>query len=207
MSNSYSQLGQDIYVLQKYQHKKNGFFVEVGACDGIYLSNTYLLETQYDWKGICIEPIPHWFNECVKNRPNSICIQDAVYSENDLTLEFNIADSHVLSGITAHVDKHVHSLNGGRKINVNTKTLTWILDAHNAPQFIEYLSLDTEGSEFEVLKGINFDKYKFGIIDIEHNYIEPRRTQMREFLLLKNYIYVGQNDFDDRYELKIEVTN
>ena len=55
---SFSQIGQDKRVLDFYQNKKNGYFVEVGANDGKRLSNTYLLEKDYNWKGICIEPVP-----------------------------------------------------------------------------------------------------------------------------------------------------
>jgi len=58
---SYSQLGQDLEVLKFYNNKENGFFIEIGASDGLNLSNTYLLETQYKWKGICCEPIPNNF--------------------------------------------------------------------------------------------------------------------------------------------------
>ena len=58
MNNTYSQLGQDLDVIKHYNFKENGFFVEIGANDGISLSNTYLLEKKYNWKGLCIEPLP-----------------------------------------------------------------------------------------------------------------------------------------------------
>jgi len=58
---SHSQLGQDLQVLSFYNNKKSGFYIEIGASDGIYLSNTYLLE-QNNWNGICVEPIPKNFN-------------------------------------------------------------------------------------------------------------------------------------------------
>lgn len=199
MIKSYSQLGQDLQVIKKYGNQKKGFFVEVGAADGIKLSNTYLLEL-IGWQGICIEPMPDSYAKCLINRPKSKCYSDAVYSSDGLVFEFNIANSELLSGITQHIDRHKNSLIGGKKINVTTRTLTSILDSTSAPNFIEYLSLDTEGTEFEILKGIDFDKYKFGIIDIEHNFIEPRRTEMRNYLISKGYKYVGENKWDDRYE-------
>jgi hypothetical protein len=58
MSQSYSQIGQDLEVLRKYKNKYNGYFVDIGASDGIIYSNTYLLEKRYGWKGICVEPLP-----------------------------------------------------------------------------------------------------------------------------------------------------
>ena len=63
---SRSQLGQELKVIKFYNSKKNGYFIEIGASDGIELSNTYLLETQYEWKGICCEPIPSRFEKLVK---------------------------------------------------------------------------------------------------------------------------------------------
>jgi hypothetical protein len=76
-----------------------------------------------------------------------------------------------------------------------------LLEKYNAPEFIEYLSLDTEGSEYEILKSINFNKYKFGLIHVEHNYIEPRRTLMKGLLLKNGYQFIKENKWDDYYKL------
>ena len=65
---------------------------------------------------------------------------------------------------------------------------------------IDYMSLDTEGSELKILQGIDFNKYKFKYINLEHNYVEPRRTQMRK-LENNGYTYKGSNKFDDDYVL------
>lgn len=191
----YSQIGQDKSVLKYYSNKKNGFFVEIGANDGITLSNTYALES-YDWKGILVECLPTAYKKLVINRPNVICVEYAAYSESGLELKFTCND--LLSGITNKIDKYDAQ---GEYITVKTKTLTDILDDAKAPTFIEYISIDTEGSELEVLKGIDFDKYMFGYISIEHNYVEPRRAQMREFLEGKGYRFYKENQFDDDYVL------
>ena len=201
--NSYSQLNQDINVLKFYNNKKDGYFVEIGAADGIKISNTYLLEKEYNWKGICIEPVPEQYEKLVNNR-NCICENVCVYSDSDLELEFAICDENsLLSGLYSHIDHHKNIVDNNKKIfNSKTKTLTDILHMNKSPNFIEYLSIDTEGSELEILKGIDFNKYKFGIIDIEHNYIEPRRTQIKELLLNNNYEYLKENDWDDVYIYK-----
>ena len=96
-----------------------------------------------------------------------------VYSENNLYLDFSDAD--VLSGIINNIDCHIDRINNVGKI-METTTMTKILNDNNAPTFIEYLSLDTEGSEYEILKGIDFNKYIFGYINIKHNFVEPIRT-------------------------------
>jgi FkbM family methyltransferase len=199
---SFSQLGQDLEVLNFYDNKEGGFFIEVGASDGIELSNTYLLETKYKWKGICCEPIPSKFEKLVKNRPNSICYREAVYNDSGLTLIFDIANnSDFLSGISEHIDGHKSEVDSNKTIiEVQSISLLDVLDKSNAPSFIEYMSLDTEGSEFEILKNFDFDKYTFGLIDVEHNFIEPRRTNIKNLLLSKGYLYKGENKWDDMYQ-------
>ena len=162
-----------------------------------------MLETQYNWKGICCEPIPKNFEKLVKNRPNSICINEAVYNSSGLILTFDISEQDLLSGIAEHIDAHKSIVDKNKtSIKVKTISLLDVLDNSNAPQFIEYMSLDTEGSEFEILKNFDFNKYTFGLIDVEHNYIEPRRTNIKNLLILNGYIYIGQNDFDDMYKHK-----
>lgn len=199
---TYSQLGQDLAVVKHYNEMRKGFFVEVGAYDGITLSNTYLLETQYEWKGICSEPISEKYQELVKNR-TAICSNKALYSKSGLKLIFDNATEAMLSGISSHIDCHKSTVDKSKKqITVETITLTDLLDQHKAPKFIEYMSLDTEGSELEILRGLDFNRYNFGLIDIEHNYVEPRRSEIRHMLIDNGYHYIGANKFDDRYCIK-----
>jgi FkbM family methyltransferase len=199
---NYSQIGQDLEVLKFYNNKTNGFFVEIGASDGIELSNTYLLEKTYNWKGICVEPIPKRFESLYKNRPNSLCFDKAVYNETNSNLIFDISNNYdLLSGISANIDVYTDIVNANKtQILVNTITLNDLLAKANAPLFIDYLSLDTEGSEFEILKSVDFQKYIFGLIDVEHNYVEPRRSQIKNLLTSNGYIYIRENRWDDCYK-------
>ena len=199
---SYSQIGQDLRVVEFYNNKEYGFFIEIGASNGIYLSNTYLLETEYKWKGICCEPIPVRFEELVINRPNSVCYNQAVYSESGLSLLFDIANNFdLLSGISEHIDAYKLNVDANKtSIEVQTISLLDVLDNANAPKFIEYMSLDTEGTELEIIKKFDFEKYTFGLIDIEHNYIQPRRSEINNLLLSKGYVYEGENKWDDMYK-------
>jgi FkbM family methyltransferase len=202
MLNNYSQLGQDLEVIKFYKSKRNGYFIEIGASDGIELSNTYLLEKEYDWKGICVEPIPNRFVNLVQNRPNSKCCNKAVYNTSGLVLNFEISNSYdLLSGLSNTLDRHKNFV-GSNKIDINVETITFndLLEEYQAPKFIEYLSLDTEGSELEILKSCDFSKYTFGLIDVEHNYVEPRRTEIRNLLTSNGYIYVKHNSYDDCYK-------
>ena len=194
---SYSQLGQDLEVLRCY---KKGFFIEIGASNGIELSNTYLLEKEYNWTGICCEPIPSKFEQLVKNRPNSKCYPEAVYHTSGLSVTFDIAAWSLLSGISEHIDAHKQTVDKNKvSVQIQTISLMDVLERANAPSFIEYMSLDTEGTEYEILKPFDFNKYTFGLIDVEHNYIEPRRTEIKNLLLSKGYVYKGENKWDDMY--------
>jgi hypothetical protein len=73
------------------------------------------------------------------------------------------------------------------------------MDERQMPSYIEYLSIDTEGSELEVLRGIDWSRYSFGYIGIEHNYIEPRRAEMRQLLEKQGYTHFRENEWDDDY--------
>jgi FkbM family methyltransferase len=192
----YSQIGQDQRVVEIYQGKRDGYFVDIGAWDGVAISNSVSLERSYGWKGICVEALPAEFELCKKNR-ECICIQAAAYSTSGLVLDFVV--SEVLSGIRENIDCYLNVKTSDKSISVTTKTVTEMLDENGAPNFIEYLSIDTEGSEFEVLKGIDFSKYSFGYVTIEHNNVEPRRSNMRGILLENGYVYLGENHCDDNY--------
>jgi FkbM family methyltransferase len=190
---------QDLHVCDFYKNKVNGYYVDLGANDGFDLSNTYLLEKNYGWKGICVEPVPNKFNDLKSLRKNSICINKAVCNIPNSTATFNIPECSLLAGIVEHIDKHQETLNVEHQVTVETITLYDLLRENNAPAMIDYLSLDTEGSEFEILKSNNYDEYNFGLIHLEHNYIEPKRTQIRNFLLDRGYIHMNENMWDDEY--------
>jgi FkbM family methyltransferase len=206
---SFSQIQQDLEVLKLYKNKKNGFFIEIGASDGITLSNTYLLEKNHQWKGICVEALPFKLVDLTKNRPNSFIVNKAVYKTSGLLLPFKISNTDsLLSGISEHINSHKEVVERNfTEIHVETITLNDILDEHSAPQFIDYLSLDTEGTELEILLSINFKKYTFGLIHVEHNYIEPNRSDIKTHLLENGYIYKGENKFDDCYIHKSLLNN
>jgi len=194
---SFSQIEtkQDLFVALFYKHKRDGYFVDVGAYDGRHLSNTYQLEKLFGWKGVCIEPLQHGFDGLRAHRACT-CVHAAAYSVGGLELEF--ASSDVLSGIVEHIDRHTSALTEPR-IKVRTTTVTEELDKAKAPAHIDYLSVDTEGSELEVLRGIDWDRYSFGLLSIEHNSVEPRRTEMRRFLEARGYSYLRENHWDDDY--------
>jgi len=199
MAETYSQIGQDLFVLEWFKNMKDGYFVEIGASDGVCLSNTFLLEKDYNWKGVCIEAGVDEFVDLQKKR-KAHCVNKACYSKSGLKLEFIKKECGLLSGLKDHFDfesfKHVPT---ERIYTVETETLTDILDRLEAPKYIQYMSIDTEGAEVEILKGIDFSKYTFGLLNVEHNYNTQQRNQQREILEANGYKFLRENQFDDYY--------
>ena len=184
---SYSQFNQDINILNFYNDKKFGFFVEAGAQDGCNYSNSYYLEKNNYWNGICVECNPYWYNKLCNNRKNTLNYNYALYNSDDDSLDFINDNIGGCSGIL-ETNKNNNVLHNNEIIKVNTKKLTTILDMANAPSFIEFLSLDTEGSEYEILKSHDFNKYLFGYLrDSFHKFIcdkaHPNWPSFKIFLL------------------------
>jgi len=200
---SKSQLGQDMFVLSELDFKRDGYFVEFGASDGVELSNTYLLEKRLGWTGILAEPAVVWHDALTANRNCHISF-DCIWSKSHEELEFNEVDAAELSTINtfSEGDEHAQTRASGNTYPVYTCSLNDLLEKYKAPTEIDYLSIDTEGSEFEILSAFDFDKYKIKVITCEHNYT-PMRGQILQLLQSKGYVrkYTEYSRFDDWYVL------
>jgi FkbM family methyltransferase len=185
---SRAQILQDLFVLFATSEPDAGFFVEFGATDGVSLSNTWLLEKKYGWKGILAEPARRWHNALRENRQSAIDTR-CVWSETGKQIQFNETVEAEFSTIDAYskLDGHASVRADGSRYVVSTISLEDLLIHHNAPRHIEYLSLDTEGTELEILSGFNFKKFSFSVITVEHNYLEDRRNKMHELLVANGY--------------------
>jgi len=198
---SKAQLWQDLFVLSELEFKKNGFFVEFGAANGVELSNTYLLEKNFNWAGILAEPAKYWHSELKRNR--SAFIEDkCVWVDSTSTLTFNETSTPELSTIASFSsgDMHRKSRESGRKYSVDTISLNDLLMKYNAPRYIDYLSIDTEGSEFAILSSLDFEKFSFKVITCEHAYTKEREN-IKAFLESHGYVrkYQELSAFDDWY--------
>lgn len=198
----FSQSGQDAFVLNYFDNKRNGIFVDIGANDGVSLSNTYYLEKELGWTGICFEPIPALFEQLNKNR-SCINIMAGV-SDSESTEKFTYVDgpSHMLSGMSKEYDpRHKQRIEfevqkyGGKIVELELKcvVLNDVLQEHNM-FYIDYLSLDTEGNEFKILKTIDFDKFHIQVMSIENNYNDAFQT---EFIISKGYRFQGRLEADE----------
>lgn len=175
-----SQDKQDEYLeTNVFKGYKNGIFVDVGAHNGVHINNTLYFEKYNNWTGINIEPIKTVYDQLVANRPSNININCAV-SNNDGETDFfwNEGYTEMISGIVDTYDnRHNQRLEYENKhtgatttiIKVSTKRLETIFDEYKISH-VNYLSIDVEGAEFEVIKSINFDKVYIDVIGFENNY-------------------------------------
>ena len=203
LDKSKAQLRQDLFVLSHLDFKKGGFFVEFGATNGVDLSNTHLLEKEFGWTGILAEPAKRWRDALARNRTAALEF-DCVWKDSNTTLSFNEVDSGEFSTIDAFTasDDHRKTRKSGKIYDVRTISLEDLLEKYKAPEIVDYLSIDTEGSEFEILSAYDFSHRKFRVISCEHNF-----TAMRErlFKLLSDSgyrrVYPELSQFDDWYVL------
>ena len=195
-----SQLYQDLFVLYTLNWKREGFFVEFGATNGLDLSNTYLLEKNFGWKGILSEPNPYWKKELIKNRKTHLNF-NCVWKNTGELMDFALSD--IPEHSTLSLKKNKSNPKTNKLIKVETISLNDLLKKFNAPKYIDYLSIDTEGSEFEILSSLDFSKYNISVITCEHNYSSKRK---KIFNLLSKHgyhrIYEGLSRWDDWYVKK-----
>lgn len=200
---SVSQLGQDTWVLENTDYKKNGYFVEFGATNGILLSNTFLLEAGFGWKGICAEPNPYFFNQLKENR-QCITSPACISGETGREVEFIMAD--VFGGFAEYANDDMHGekrsayVDQGKVQTLPTISLHDFLKENKAPKKIDYLSIDTEGSEYEILSNFPFEKWDIQLLSIEHNFT-PLREKIHELLVKNGYERI-KVEWDDWYKLK-----
>lgn len=187
-----------------FKDQKNGFFVDVGAHDGKSISSTYFLESELRWSGICIEPLERRFDELVVNRPNSICLNKAVYTKNGTVKFLDITGyPEMLSGIEEEYnEQHKYRIvneikqqgGGASLVEVSCVTLNSVFEDYDV-QTIDYLKIDTEGSELAILQSIDFSKYDIKCIDVENNY----NTDFKTFFEEKGYKLLIKNKIDEVY--------
>jgi FkbM family methyltransferase len=199
MDQSKSQSRQDLFALAESGFKTGGYFVEFGASDGITLSNTWLMEKEFGWTGIVAEPGRSWHDQLKKNRSCEI-ETDCVWRVTGSSLTFNETTEGEFSAIDSFGSKHPNSKKFTNHYAVNTISLEDMLKKHKAPRKIDYLSMDTEGSEYEILSAFNFDHYEFGVVTVEHDG-GLKRASLFDLLTGKGYVrkLEGMTGFDDWY--------
>jgi FkbM family methyltransferase len=206
----FGQHGEDFLIWSLFEGDHNGFYVDVGAFDGIHLSNSYSFEIE-GWHGVCVEAHPEYFQMLQKNRPlcqsiHAACVHDPTIN----SVEFLSEPLGLLSGIEAFKTPDMEKRYAARGMTfpgwcstkVPAMTLTKILELTNAPHEISFLSIDVEGTEINVLTGLNLNKYSIRLIITESNSAEDA-TALAKYLDGYGYMparQVGVNTFFVRSE-------
>ncbi len=198
--------------IEPYVAFNNGFYVELGANDGLTQSNTAYFERFRNWRGVLIEPSPNKFLECRKNRSND----NSFYC--NACVDFNYQDRYVgmsyanlmtvatevkgdIDDVSSHLDQAKKFLKPNETVfeyGAVARTLNSILKESSAPNLIDLLSLDVEGNELQVLGGVDFVEYNFKYAVIECRDIDI----IKQYLGLRNYALIdkiSQHDYLFKY--------
>lgn len=209
MTQYYSQNGQDVYLdTQVFKGKEEGLFIEIGAHDGITFSNSYFFEKSRNWRGICIEPRKKAFNLLVKNRKTiceNVCISKDCGRKKFLEVG---GEREMLSGLyDDYTPDHLNRINRTTNSEENSiydvecSPLTDITEKYGIREF-DFCSIDTEGSEVEIVMAIDFSNIKIHCFIIENL---GSRKGLRAAMKSKGYIFVKQIVGDDLYIIRSEL--
>jgi FkbM family methyltransferase len=200
----YSQFEQDKFIYENYfKDKIDGYFVDIGAHDGITLSNSKFFE-EIGWKGVCIEPNPKIFELLKLNRTNK-CIMKAISNKTGTAQFFQIINGpDMLSGLVddftqsviERINNDINSIPEEPEydyIEVELDTFNNIIDQTK----IDFLSLDTEGNELKILQNIDFNKFDINAITVENNDYD---VKFANFLIPKGYEFITRLGCDEVYK-------
>ena len=203
-----SQLYQDAFASFIIANKYEKTFLEFGATDGLDLSNSFSLETFEGWKGVLSEPSIQWHEALKKNRKMSNIITKCIWSHSGKSLDFFMSDVGVLSTINDFIESDKNSMpgntterkKGGKIISVETISLNDVIKEYFNNISPSYISIDTEGSEYEILKFFNLDIYRPKLFTIEHNFTDYQK-QIDSLMKTHNYkrVFNKLTSFDAWY--------
>ncbi len=206
----YSQIGQDkILDTELFNKMENGFYVEVGATDGFHFSNTLFFEKFRNWDGICIEPNPIEFNK-LENSGRKCIKENVAVTMSDGEADFLVIEGYGkgLSGIVnnyneRHISRiEIETQNTQSKkstVKVKTSRLSKIFEKYNIKS-VDYCSIDVEGSEFEVIKSIDFSKVFIKCFTIENNY---GIDDIKKYLEANGYVHWKTIQWDEVFVHKM----
>jgi len=198
--------------VEKYLNFKNGFFIELGANDGLRYSNTLFFEREKNWRGVLIEPITEKYIFCKKNRAKTNTIVNCACSSKNQKLRLINADLMTTINNNKFINFKEHlqlaKKHSDAKQTIFTtygKTLNYILKKYKIPKIIDFLSLDTEGNELDILKGLNLNIYIIRLILIETininlviKYLEKYNFFLKEKINVKDYIFLNKLFYDKK---------
>lgn len=197
-----SNMQERILSILQQQNVVSKFFIEAGANDGLEQSNTTMLEFQYGWKGLCIEPNIINYNKCIKNRPQCIVVNAALvshtYASSTVKGTFNDLSISRANGLMSSCEQAYIDTFPEFTCEVPARTLTSILDENGSPE-IGFMSLDVENYELEALSGLDFERYRPNVILMEiGKWNQDGVTEKHmEFMVKKDYSFLQNLNVND----------
>ena len=196
-NNFKSQLYQDLFASFIVQNNFDKTFLEFGATNGVDLSNTYILENTFSWSGTLAEPDVNWIDSLKKNRTRSKIITKCIWSKSGEKMNFFSSKLGVFSTLDDFKNSDIKSMPGntaarvkeGVNIEVETISLNQVIEENFNNKSPSYISVDTEGSEFEILNSFNFSKYHPAVFTIEHNFTDHQQ-KIDQLMIDNNYVRI-----------------
>uniref|UniRef100_A0A2P2IA64 Protein Star-like n=1 Tax=Hirondellea gigas TaxID=1518452 RepID=A0A2P2IA64_9CRUS len=197
---SFSQHAQDRLAAEIFKNQKGLYFVEVGALDGETMSNTLYLERELGWKGLLIEPTPAIFDRMIAKNRKTVGL-NACLSPNKTAMELpfrQVTLDAKYNGLVMEGENVTRSNVSSTTILVPCYPFYNILEAVGNP-IVDFLSLDIEGAELEVLKTIPWDKVKIRLICVEVIHTQGGEDAVKSFLKEKGYTFLLTKKFDSYF--------
>lgn len=202
----YSQYEQDKFVYnQFFKDTYNGVFVDIGAHNGVTINNTKFFEDSLNWTGICVEPLPEIFEELQKNR-KALCIQGCITAKEGIAHFIKFSGGYygeMFSGLSdSYPSRSLDIIKSSgldyEVIDVQCYLLNNLLEQSKLFH-VDYLSIDTEGGELDILKSIDFNRFDIQVIGVENN---SNSEDIANYLSHKGYKFVGHIGADDFFKKK-----
>ncbi|MBC8411021.1 MAG: FkbM family methyltransferase [Rhodobacteraceae bacterium] len=198
----HGQFSTDVLIELYFQDVSNGNCVEVGAANGYRGSNTLYFEN-LGWRTLCIEPNPLFAEKISKTRKEYVqCACGSEYNPESKFTVFDIGEHNIMSSLSGlQPDKrllktHDHVINNSYEINVEVKTLDSILEENSFSRKIDFISIDTEGTELDVLKGLTLTKWDVSLLVVENNFED---SNISDYLLEQGYYKDARWKINDFY--------
>lgn len=196
---SHSQVFQDLWVLYELGRPESGYFIEFGVANGTTMSNSFMMERRLGWTGIVSEPNPTFHKRIGEARTCHFTAK-AVYAETGLTLSFACAERPMFSRLEAPGAAEAHEIEVAESFDVETISLNDLISEFEAPEVIDYISIDTEGTELDILKAFDFSQRRVRAVTVEHNYTEMRE-ELYALMTAQGFVrrFPELSRFDDWY--------
>ena len=199
----YAQFGEDVIIAQYFPQGYIGSCIDVGAANGISGNNSYLFEKN-KWNTLCVEANPALYAQCNAARTNAVNYAVSNYNKDgELFTIYHLHDGNeeAVSSLKADqrlIDDHASMIKNTIEISVNVRTLDSIIEETSLFKTIDFVSIDTEGTELDVLKGLDINKWKPRLFVIENNY---NNNEIEQYLTAFSYKKDKRNAVNDFYLL------